>query len=226
VEETKKIGQKILKSYAFIRPLFLKIFRKFFKHFSHLKVEGLENLPSEGPFILAPNHESHLDNLFVACFLPKKMQKNMAVIGKKEHFDRFITRWAAKLCHAIPVDRNQVSNISLQICANILHDGHVILIHPEGTRSPDGNILPFKSGVAILADHINCPVVPVYIEGAHEFWPKDSLLPKSRSHITVIIGKPLYPKSVNPNETILDGAFEADEFTAKLRNCVLELGER
>jgi 1-acyl-sn-glycerol-3-phosphate acyltransferase len=119
----------------------------------------------------------------------------MAVLGKKEHFDHWWTRIIANICHTIPVDRDQVSQKTFQICGEILKEGHILLIHPEGTRSPDGHLLPFKDGVAHLAYHHQCPVVPIYIEGSHEFWPKDSILPRHRSRITVTFLEPLPPPS-------------------------------
>ncbi len=189
--EAEDLARRTLTSYPRLRPAALRALRSFFGWFSRLRIEGVENLPPTGPFILAPNHECHLDNLFVACGLPKILQQEMAVLGKKEHFERWITRGAAKLCHALPVDRAQVSSFPLKVCAEVLRRGGVLLIHPEGTRSPDGRLLPFKPGVAQLAISCACPILPVYIEGTHEFWPKGSLLPKRRSRITVRIGAPL-----------------------------------
>lgn len=215
-EESRRIVETVLNSYPRLRPLFLKLFRLVFRHFSRLKVRGLENLPAHGPYILAPNHESHLDNLFVACFLPPSIQQEMLMIGKKEHWDHRMTRTIAKLCHAVPVDRSRVSNSVMQICAQVLRQGKILLVHPEGTRSPDGRLLPFKNGVAILANHLHCAVVPVCIEGAHEFWPKDSILPKSRSDISVVIGKPLYPVA---------SSVRIEEFTAKLMMNIVALSQ-
>jgi len=192
-EENRNRVRTVLAKYRRARPLCLAALHYFFTRFSHLELRGLEHLPEKGPFILAPNHESHLDNLFVACQLPRRVQENMVVIAKREHFEKRATRTVAELCHGIPVDRENVSAATLQMCADVLREGKILLAHPEGTRSPDGNLLPLKPGVAILAKHLNCPVVPVYIEGAHEFWPKDSVLPRSRSRITVTIGEPLHP---------------------------------
>jgi len=214
--EIQRTAREILQSYPRSRRWFLKTFRKAFQWFSRLHVAGLENLPPNGPYILAPNHQSHLDNLFVACFLPTQIQQEMAVLGKKEHFEHGLTRVVAKLCHAIPVQRSKVSTSVLQVCSQILKNGKVLLIHPEGTRSPDGQLLPLKNGVALLASHLQCPIIPIYIEGAHEFWPKDSWRPKSRASISVNIGKPLYPR---PSTTARQSAIleEAEVLTVKLK---------
>lgn len=222
-EENQRIAQKVLASYSRIRPLFLHLFYRFFQRVCRLRIEGLENLPEQGPFIIVPNHECHLDNLFVACQLPAWTQQEMVVIGKKEHFAKFFPRLLAKLCHAIPVDRDNVSATTLQICAQVLRQGKVLLVHPEGTRSPDGYLLPFKSGVPILAMHLQCPVVPVYIEGAHEFWPKEATFPKSRSDISVTIGKPVYPHPLNRMAKHSEVSLEAEEFTKKLQMCIVQM---
>ena len=187
-------ADQILRSFPRSRPIFLKVFRAFFRAFSRLKVEGLGHLPQQGPFILAPNHESYLDNLFVACLLPSPLQKDLAVLGAQEFLDRPLTRPFAKLSHIIPIDRKNVSTSVLQTGAAVLKLGRILLIHPEGTRSPDGKFLPLKSGVGILSCFAKCPIVPVYIEGAHEFWPKHSKWPQSRSRISVEFGPPIDPR--------------------------------
>ena len=211
-EEDRRIACKVLNSYRRARPLFLNIFRRVFRIWSGLCAVGLENLPAKGPYILAPNHECHLDSLFVACLLPPEVQRKMAVLSKKEHFAHPVTRLAAKLCHGIPVDRAQISATALGICAQILRDGNVLLIHPEGTRSPDGRLQPFRKGVAVLAHHAQCPVVPIHIDGGHEFWPKHSLLPRRRSRISVTIGPGIAPRAI-PFQT-------AKEFTRRLRSSI------
>ncbi len=195
-EENSRIAGQAVESYPHIRPIFLRIFRRIFRLWSGLRAEGLENLPKNGPYILAVNHECHLDNLFVACLLPENVQRKMAVLSKKEHFAHWLTRFVAKLCHGIPVDRAQVLASVLGICFQTLKNGNVLLIHPEGTRSPDGRLQPFRRGTAILARHAACPVVPVHIDGGHEFWPKHSFIPRRRSRITVTIGTPVDPKTV------------------------------
>ncbi len=189
--ESGRKASKVLKQHPLARRLFLAISRFAFRKWLGIEVRGLENLPRDGAFILAPNHECYLDNLFVAAFLPRGIRDRMAVVGAKEFFDKLGTRLIAKLARVIPIDRKKVSSEVLQVGAQVLKSGHVLLIHPEGTRSPDGELLPFKEGAAILADYVQCPIVPVYIEGAHEFWPKDASYPKSRHKITVVIGQPI-----------------------------------
>jgi len=200
-ETSSAKAKAVLESHPKLRPITLKVFRKLFRFVCGLEVEGLENLPSGGGYILAPNHECYIDNIFVASVLPAKLQKNMAVIGAKEFFDKAVTRLIAKLCHTIPVDRNQVSSSVLQIGAQVLKMGKILLIHPEGTRSPDGQLLPYKTGAAILADYAQCPIIPVHIEGAHEFWPKGAKLPKKRRLISVTFGKPVMPVKPRHEQT-------------------------
>lgn len=200
-ETSSAKAKAVLESHPKLRPLALGVFRKLFNLVCGLEVEGLENLPSGGGYILAPNHECYIDNIFVASVLPTRLQKHMAVIGAKEFFDKAATRLIAKLCHTIPVDRNQVSSSVLQIGAQVLKMGKILLIHPEGTRSPDGQLLPYKTGAAILADYAQCPIIPVHIEGAHEFWPKGAKWPKKRRMISVTFGKPVLPVKPRHEQT-------------------------
>lgn len=221
-ELNQKKAQAVLQSHPRIRPFFLGCFRKSFKKICGLQVEGLENLPRAGGYILAPNHECFIDNIFVASLLPKTVQKNMAVIGAKEFFDKASTRMIAKLCHTIPIDRTQVSSSVLQIGAQVLKMGKVLLIHPEGTRSPDGQLLPYKTGVALLADFAKCPIIPVHIEGAHEFWPKGAKWPQKRRSISVTFGEALFPLN-GDKENLAPMQEKAQELTQRLMDQALAL---
>ena len=215
-EENLRIVNEVLASHRRARPLLLGAVRNVFRMWSGLRVAGLEHLPAKPPYVLATNHQCHLDNLFVACFLPPAVQRRMVVLSKKEHFDFALTRLVAKLCHAIPVDRALDSAGVLGLCAQVLGQGNVLLIHPEGTRSPDGRLQPFKKGVAVLAHYVKCPVVPVRIDGAFEFWPKQSFLPRRRSRISITIGAPIHPPAIARQD--------ADEFTRTLTSRIVALG--
>lgn len=213
--ENQRVARRVMGSFRHLRPLFLWAFRWVFRVWSGLRVTGLEHLPAAGPYILAANHECHLDNLFVACFLPRPVQRRMVVLSKKEHFAHWPTRLFAVLCHGVPVDRGQISAGVLGVCSQALRQDGVLLIHPEGTRSPDGQLLPFRKGVAVLAHHVRCPVIPVHIEGAHEFWPKHSWFPRRRSRISVRIGPPMLPGTMTSQS--------AKEFTEQLMVNILAL---
>ncbi|MCE9624232.1 MAG: 1-acyl-sn-glycerol-3-phosphate acyltransferase [Deltaproteobacteria bacterium] len=224
--EIHQATQEILDSHPRLRPWFLKAFRIFFRGACRLRVQGLENLPAQGPYILAPNHESYLDNIFVACLLPKAAQDDIAVIGAKEFFDKPATRLIAQLCRTIPIEREKFSHAILQMGLDILQRGKILLVHPEGTRSPNGQLLPLKAGVGILASFQGCPVVPVHVEGGYEFWPKDSKFPKSRGPILVSIGKPLMPMR-DPTQAKGMGLMEsAQDLTRRLRASLISLSEQ
>jgi long-chain acyl-CoA synthetase len=108
----------------------------------------------------------------------------------------------------------------------VLKKGGVLLIHPEGTRSPDGQLLPFKPGATLLANHISCPIVPVFIEGSHEFWPKGRPFPARRSFISLTIGKPM-PPDPRPAEaqSPAEAAFAAERAAHRLRERMRSLAE-
>src|SRR5437588_6376089 len=107
---------------------------------------GLENLPAEGPVILAANHVSFLDSLII----PLVLRRGVVYLGKSDYFDSVRTRWFFKLANVIPVKRNGgiAGEAAIQAAVRELERGLVVGIYPEGTRSPDGRLYRGKTGVA------------------------------------------------------------------------------
>lgn len=165
-----------------------KIFLRFY---FRLKGEGVENIP-DGPFILAPNHQSFIDGLFVAVFLKNKLMKRTYFYAKEKHVKQGWLKFIANKNNVIVMDLSDLKT-SLQKLASVLRKEKNIIIFPEGTRTRDGEIGSFKKTFAILASELNIPIVPVAIDGAYDAMPRGKKIPRPLKKINVKFLKPVYP---------------------------------
>ncbi|MBK7631067.1 MAG: AMP-binding protein [Ignavibacteriales bacterium] len=165
----------------------------FLKLYFRLKGEGLENIPN-GPFILAPNHQSFFDGLFVAVFLKNKLMKQTYFYAKEKHVKNKILKFAAAKNNVIVMDLTDLKT-SLQKMAEVLKRGKNIIIFPEGTRTQSGKIGDFKKTFAILSRELNVPIVPVAINGAFDALPRGTHFPKPWKKINVKFLKPIMPEN-------------------------------
>ncbi|MDT3694788.1 MAG: AMP-binding protein [Ignavibacterium sp.] len=165
----------------------------FLKLYFRLKGEGLENIP-EGPFILAPNHQSFFDGLFVAVFLKNKLLKQTYFYAKEKHVKNKLLKFIADKHNVIVMDLNDLKT-SLQKLAEVLKRGKNIIIFPEGTRTISGDIGDFKKTFAILSRELNVPVVPVVIKGAYDALPRGTHFPRPWKKINVRFLKPVKPEN-------------------------------
>ena len=170
-----------LMKYVFLGPLIRALVRP--------KAIGLENVPTEGPAILAANHQSFLDDLVLPLVVPKR---KVVFLAKADYFDKWYLRWFFKGANVIPVRRESKSDSEAALRAGVqaLSEGQLVGIFPEGTRSPDGRLYRGKTGVARMALEARVPVIPVAITGTFEAMPYDRKLPKP-GHVTLRFGKPL-----------------------------------
>jgi len=162
-------------------PLFRILYRP--------RAQGVEGVPTEGPVILAANHLSFVDSLFIPLFL----KRPVVFLGKSDYFERRRTAWFFRWLGVIPVKRDSggAAEAALRAGMEVLQGGGVIGIYPEGTRSPDGRVYRGKSGVARLALEANCPVVPVVVFGTRDLQPPDRKIPKLSGRVRVVYGEPL-----------------------------------
>jgi long-chain acyl-CoA synthetase len=175
------------------RRIFNAFLRVYLKLKFSLKVEGLEHLQSGGPFVFTPNHSSHFDLLSIAGSVPHRMvHRTFAVAAKDYFFNKTYKAICARaFVNAIPFDRKGRVNESMQQCRDALVEGNSLVIFPEGTRSPTGELLDFKAGVGqLLANSAKAQAVPVYIDGAHQIMPKGSKGP-GKGNLRVRFGKPV-----------------------------------
>ena len=168
-----------LLKYVILGPILKLIFRP--------KVEGLEHVPDEGPVIIASNHLSFADSVF----MPLMVKRKVTFPAKSEYFTgRGIKGWFVRSFMVglgmVPIDRSggRAARVALDVGLAILRQGAIFGIYPEGTRSPDGRLYRGKTGVARLALESGAPVVPVAMLNMDEIQPVGKVLPKlKRVHI-------------------------------------------
>ena len=176
------ISQNIIRNAS--KALFKLIFR--------FNGEGSEQIP-QGPCIIAPNHQSFFDGLFVASFIKSAIMRKTYFYVKKKHVKgRFLQRMARRN-NVIIMDLHNNLKESIQKLAELLKLGRNVIIFPEGTRTKDGSMGEFKKTFAILSAELNVPVVPVAISGAYEALPRGKHLPRLFSKVNVRFLKPIYP---------------------------------
>lgn len=156
-------------------------------------VKGLDNIPEEGGAILASNHLSVSDSIF----MPAQLARQVHFLAKKEYFTGkgvkgFITRKFFEATNQLPMDRSggSASLASLQSGLEVLQDGHLLGIYPEGTRSPDGRLYRGKLGVAKLALAAQVPVIPIAMIGTDKVQPIGRTIPNIR-RVGMIFGQPM-----------------------------------
>ena len=153
------------------------------------KASGLENIPVDGPAIIAANHQSFLDDFLLPLVVPKR---KMVFLAKAEYFDKWYLRWFFKAANVIPVRRESKSAAEDALRAGVraLREGQLVGIFPEGTRSPDGRLYRGKTGVARMALEARVPVIPAALIGTFELMPYNRKIPKA-GRAEVRFGKPL-----------------------------------
>jgi len=175
-----------------LRFLGMLLLKGIFATYFRLRIQGKRHIPRSGPFVLVANHSSHLDAVALACALPVRQWNHAYAAAAQDYFFHgfFRALVAVWFTNAVPFDRREDPRRSLELCADLLHVSHEALImFPEGTRSPDGEVRRFHSGVGRLVAGTDIPVLPAYIGGAFRAWPKGSAMPRP-SRVTIAIGEP------------------------------------
>lgn len=175
-----------------MKPLYWTVVNTIYvllKVFYRIEIRGAENIP-DGPAIIAPNHISYLDPPIIGSSSPKELHYLAnARLFKKTFLGPFIRR-----VNAHPVNPQAADTTALKTVLNLLGKGHRVLIFPEGSRSKDGELQPLKLGAAMLSLNSGCPIIPTYIQGAYEIWPRTSSRPKRSGKLIVTFGKAIDPK--------------------------------
>jgi 1-acyl-sn-glycerol-3-phosphate acyltransferase len=149
--------------------------------------EGLDNIPTSGPGILASNHLSFLDSIF----LPATVERPVYFLGKSDYFSGW-QRYFFENVGVMPVHRGggDAGEASLRKGQEILDSGKLLGIYPEGTRSPDGRLYRGKTGPVRLAMRTGAPIIPVAMLGTFEILPPGQSMPRIR-RVGVRVGQPL-----------------------------------
>jgi 1-acyl-sn-glycerol-3-phosphate acyltransferase len=157
-----------------------------FKIVFNLTVIGVENVPKDGGVIVSPNHKSALDIPVVGRALPRKMYS----LAKKEIFTNRFTAWYLSTMGAIPLKRNTADMSSLKAAINVLKEGKVLLMFPEGTRNKGSKLGVPKKGFIFISTKAKAPILPTGLAGTEIAMPKGSRVVKP-THIVIVFGKPI-----------------------------------
>ncbi len=203
---------------AVTRAICVAVFRTAYR----LRVQGLRHVPAHGPVILVSNHCSYLDAFLLAASLPLRISQQIFYMGFEWFFRHPILAWWGRGVRVIPVDMDTYLMRALQASALVLKQGKGLCVFPEGERSVDGRVRPFRKGVGILARELKVPVLPAHISGAFESWPRGQSLPKIH-RIRVRFGPVVTPEELLAGEGPRGGD-EYETIVMRLRERVIALG--
>jgi 1-acyl-sn-glycerol-3-phosphate acyltransferase len=171
---------------AFLTPFLMLAFRP--------KVKGLRNVPATGPLIIASNHLSFSDSIFMPLVVPRKV----TFLAKSEYFTSpgpkgFVKKLTFIALGQVPVDRSggRRSEAALITGLKVLSQGDCLGIYPEGTRSPDGRLYKARTGIARLAIESGAPIVPVAMFNTEKIQPTGTVMPKVQ-RVGMTFGEPIY----------------------------------
>jgi long-chain acyl-CoA synthetase len=203
---------------AFSRVICIAVLRAGYR----LRVEGLEHVPSVGPLILVANHASYFDAFIVSTALPVPIARQVFYLGLEWFFrSSILARWARGV-HVIPIDVDNYLVRALQASARVLRNGKILCLFPEGERSMDGSVRPFRKGIGILVAELGIPVLPAYIAGSFQAWPRGQTLPKLHP-LHVRFGPVIPPEDLLAGPG-LRGADDAETVVLRLRQRIIALG--
>lgn len=171
--------------YAFTRVLT----RNFFKWKFHTTVHGVENVPASGGVILAANHGSFLDPPLIG--FPLK-QRHVCFMARDSLLNHPVTAWIFPRIGVVPLSREKGDIGAIKTAIALLKAGECVCLFPEGTRTTDGQLQPAKGGIGFLISKAGVPVVPVYISGTFDAYPKGAKKITS-GPVSISYGPPIRP---------------------------------
>lgn len=159
------------------RPLVAALVRLYFG----AEFRGVEHIPGAGPVLITPNHQTYADPPLVT--LP--IRRPVFYMAWRRLFEIPGFGWLIRRLRAFPVEIDSADTRAARTAVRLLEAGHAVMIFPEGGRSPDGTVRPFRPGAFRLAATLRVPVLPVSIAGGHACWPPGRILPRP-GRITVV----------------------------------------
>lgn len=173
------------------------------------RVFSSNRYPKEGPILICSNHQSHLDPILVG----NSCSRYVSFVARESLFKNRIFGWLITALGAFPINRDAGLG-GIKNTLKKLKQGEVVLIFPEGTRTPDGEIKEFKPGFCAIARRAKVPIVPVAIEGAYEAWPKSTRYPRPK-RVKLKVGEPI---TVDEIQSLSD-----EQLTSKVQASVEQL---
>lgn len=177
-----------------------------------LKGYGVENVPSTGGCIIASNHASFIDPMALGCVVPRLY----TFIARGNLKDHGLYRFLTSQLDIVSIERESSDRGQLRAVLDALAAGKACVIFPEGTRTRDGKLQPMRGGVVLLARLSKVPVVPAFVDGSYDAWPRGAKLPRFSGRVRTYYGKPI------PLGEIRD----RDEALAMLGNAIAALDPR
>lgn len=151
-----------------------------------IQYRGREHIPANRPALIVCNHQSYLDPLLVGAALPRSVR----YMAMKQLFVKRPIEILLRFYGAFPVATRSADTGAIKACLHYLRANELVLIFPEGERSPDGRLLDFFHGFARIAQIGEVPIVPVTIDGAVRVWPRSSRWPRP-ARVRVTFHEPL-----------------------------------
>src|SRR5688572_11882932 len=153
------------------------------------EVVGSENFPVDGPFLIASNHASHVDPPLVGCHVPRQMR----FFARKSLWNNKLLGWWMNQVETIPVERDSGDVGAIKRVLQAIKEDLAVVLFPEGTRSPDGNLQTPKAGVGLMACKTGVPVVPCRVYGSFDAYGKGKSIPRFGTPIDIVFGPPISP---------------------------------
>lgn len=178
-------------------PLAHFLVRVFFWLMGGYQVSGAENIPREGPVIVAPNHVSMVDPPLVAITVPRTVK----IMAKNELFQ--VPVFGGIIAHlgAFPVHRGRPDRAALRKAIEVLEEGWPLVVFPEGTRGNGKELGPLEKGILLMANKTEAPVVPAFVSGTFHMLPRGAKRMR-RSRVKVRFGPALDPKSFEKSDDL------------------------
>lgn len=145
-----------------------------------IQIEGKENIPGDGALVVICNHRHALDPIAVGL----AFRRPVNFLAKDNLFDTPFKKWFLTKLNCIPIDRESTDRTAIRKSIEVLDRGEILGVFPEGTRSRDGKLLPFKGGVSFIASQAPCTIVPMAVSGA------ERLFKIFRPKVKLIVGEP------------------------------------
>ena len=163
----------------------------FCRLWTRVEVEGRENVPATGAFVLAPVHRSNMDTPFASCVTRRRLR----FMGKDTLWKRRSAAWFISALGAFPVTRGTADREALKRCIAVLQAGEPLVLFPEGERKSGPTVQPLFDGPAYVALKTDVPIVPVGIGGSEAVMPKGAKFIRP-SKVHVIVGTPITRPSI------------------------------
>jgi long-chain acyl-CoA synthetase len=186
---------------------------------SSIRIQGMENIPSSGAYLLCSNHQSFVDPVMLLAALPLRVLRRLFAVGTSEIFGSGLMLMVARIMRVVVVDPDANLIPAMRAGAYGLRHGLGLILYPEGERSIDGTPKIFKKGAAILSIHLQVPIVPVAVDGLYQSWPRGKSFQRF-APVRMKIGKPLKPL---PETEASEEAYA--KLTAELKARVAEMWE-